>query len=235
MTPTLAVGRQRETLGRVDYEKHPERKYIFPGMWESWEPQKGRRRPLPDAAISSLGLVRTKTAVLIKLMQSGGVGLLAGSDSGASNNFTFPGQQQKIARLGLIFRIRQRSLASSQCQKCPAFLASGRRREHLHALDTGQGRQLCIATTPNASGYPRPSRLFHFALNESFWIRLFQVRFYSVHPARLGKTGRLGLTLLPVPLLNERCACCGSLDDECAGPDGTSCSSVLAGIRLANE
>jgi len=90
VTPTLAVGRQRESAARVDYEKHPERKYIFPGMWKSWDPQKGRR-PLPDEAISSLGLVHAKTAVLIKLMQSGGVGLLAGSDSGASNSFTFPG------------------------------------------------------------------------------------------------------------------------------------------------
>jgi len=36
-------------------------------------------------------LVHEKTTTLVKLMQSLGVGLLAGSDSGASNDFTFPG------------------------------------------------------------------------------------------------------------------------------------------------
>ena len=35
--------------------------------------------------------LRAATAALLRLMQSGDVGLLAGSDSGASNNFTFPG------------------------------------------------------------------------------------------------------------------------------------------------
>ena len=32
-----------------------------------------------------------KASAFVKLMQSSGAGLLAGSDSGASNNFTFPG------------------------------------------------------------------------------------------------------------------------------------------------
>jgi hypothetical protein len=31
----------------------------------------------------------------------------------------------------------------------------------------------------------------HLAVNEVFWIRLFQMRFYSVHPALLRKPGGL--------------------------------------------
>jgi imidazolonepropionase-like amidohydrolase len=91
VTPTLAVMRQLESVGRVDYEQHPERKYIFPGMWQTWNPKLGRRHPYTDDQLKQLKLVDEKTAVLVKLMQSLGVGLLAGSDSGASNNFTFPG------------------------------------------------------------------------------------------------------------------------------------------------
>jgi hypothetical protein len=35
VTPTLAAGRTNETIGRVDYEQYPDRKYIFPGMWNT--------------------------------------------------------------------------------------------------------------------------------------------------------------------------------------------------------
>jgi len=91
VTPTLAVMRQLESVGRVDYEQHPERKYIFPGMWQTWDPKVGLRHPYTDDQLKQLKLVDEKTAVLVKLMQSLGVGLLAGSDSGASNNFMFPG------------------------------------------------------------------------------------------------------------------------------------------------
>jgi imidazolonepropionase-like amidohydrolase len=60
-------------------------------MWQTWDPKLGRRHPYTDDQLKQLKLVDEKTAVLVKLMQSLGVGLLAGSDSGASNNFTFPG------------------------------------------------------------------------------------------------------------------------------------------------
>jgi imidazolonepropionase-like amidohydrolase len=41
--------------------------------------------------MKKLDLVREKTSTMIKLMQSGGVNLLAGSDSSATNPYTFPG------------------------------------------------------------------------------------------------------------------------------------------------
>jgi imidazolonepropionase-like amidohydrolase len=90
MTPTLAVLRQLQSMGRVDYEQHPQRKYIFPGIWRTWDPKEGRRRPFTADQLKQLDFANTKTAELLKLMQSGGAGLLAGSDSGASNNYTFP-------------------------------------------------------------------------------------------------------------------------------------------------
>jgi hypothetical protein len=90
VTPTLAVLRQLESMGRVDYQQHPQRKYIFPGIWRSWDPKEGLRRPFTDDQLKQMELPRAKTAEAIKLMHSGGAGLLAGSDSGASNNYAFP-------------------------------------------------------------------------------------------------------------------------------------------------
>jgi imidazolonepropionase-like amidohydrolase len=91
VTPTLAAGRGNESLGRVDYEQHQDRKYIFPGMWKTWDPKTGLRHPLREEQLEQLKLVDEKTAALVKLMQTRGVGLLAGSDSGASNSYRFPG------------------------------------------------------------------------------------------------------------------------------------------------
>jgi hypothetical protein len=92
VTPTLAAGRTNESLGRVDYEQHPDRKYIFPGMWKTWDPKTGMRHPLSEEQLEQAELVDEKTAALVKLMQTSGVGLLAGSDSGASNSYRFPGR-----------------------------------------------------------------------------------------------------------------------------------------------
>jgi imidazolonepropionase-like amidohydrolase len=91
VTPTLVVMRQLESVGRVDYEQHPERKYVFPGVWRTWDPKLGYRRPFTADQRQELELVDEKASAFVKLMQSSGVGVLAGSDSGASNNFTFPG------------------------------------------------------------------------------------------------------------------------------------------------
>lgn len=91
VTPTQAAIRGNESLGRVDYDQHPDRKYIFPGMWKTWNPATGLRHPLRDEQLEQLKLADAKTAALVKLMQTRGVGLLAGSDSGASNSYRFPG------------------------------------------------------------------------------------------------------------------------------------------------
>jgi imidazolonepropionase-like amidohydrolase len=92
VTPTLAAARTNESLGRVDYEQDPDRKYVFPGMWKTWDPRTGMRHPLSQEQLEQAKLVNAKTAALVKLMQTSGVGLLAGSDSGASNSYRFPGR-----------------------------------------------------------------------------------------------------------------------------------------------
>ena len=64
--------RANESLGRVDYEQHQNRKYIFPGMWKTWDPKTGLRHPLREEQLEQLKLVDEKTAALAKLMQTRG-------------------------------------------------------------------------------------------------------------------------------------------------------------------
>jgi imidazolonepropionase-like amidohydrolase len=61
-------------------------------MWKTWDPKTGLRHPLSEEQLEQAKLVNEKTAALVKLMQTSGVGMLAGSDSGASNSYRFPGR-----------------------------------------------------------------------------------------------------------------------------------------------
>ncbi|MBI4903651.1 MAG: amidohydrolase family protein [Acidobacteria bacterium] len=89
VTPTLVVTRRTSRLGREDFTADPRRKYVGPGIWKSWMPD-GRRKPPSESALSTLERVEKLNFDLVARMQKAGVGLLAGSDSGHSNNFTFP-------------------------------------------------------------------------------------------------------------------------------------------------
>jgi imidazolonepropionase-like amidohydrolase len=91
VTPTLAAAPLTQTAGHIDYDRDPRRRYIFPGIWRTWDPKSGGRAAFPEADQKLWERIREQSKVLLKMLQAGGVGLLAGSDSGASNNFTFPG------------------------------------------------------------------------------------------------------------------------------------------------
>src|ERR1700753_2174764 len=91
VTSTLGEILREESLGKVNYQQHPERKYVFPGMWQTWDPELGHRHPMKDEQRQQYAPVEEKAYAFIKLMQSAKVGLLAGSDSGATNSFSFPG------------------------------------------------------------------------------------------------------------------------------------------------
>jgi hypothetical protein len=45
VTPTLIVLKQLESIGRVDYSQHPQRKYLSSAFWRTWEPATGRGAP----------------------------------------------------------------------------------------------------------------------------------------------------------------------------------------------
>lgn len=89
--PTLAVQKLIASMDTTDYSNDPRRKYVFPVIWKSWDPAAGRRRPYSDAQRHNMDRAFEIDRTILPMMRDAGVGLIAGSDSGASNNFTFPG------------------------------------------------------------------------------------------------------------------------------------------------
>jgi len=83
--PTLTVAKRVATSGETDYERDPRRKYISPRMWASWQ---AGTRPSQKSAVQQLVL---KHDELIRLAREANVGLLGGTDAGASNPYVFPG------------------------------------------------------------------------------------------------------------------------------------------------
>jgi imidazolonepropionase-like amidohydrolase len=91
VTMTLTIAGRLLSLPADNHASHPLRKYMYPGIWETWDIESGRRkRPAADALRQRQELVRvTKEAVPV--FHRVGVNMLAGSDCGASNNFAWPG------------------------------------------------------------------------------------------------------------------------------------------------
>jgi len=91
VTPTLTVFRTLLTMGTTDYASDPRRRYIYPRIWASWNPESGRRRVPTEQVVRRAEEVAKRFSELLGLLRQAGVGLLAGSDTGASNNYVFPG------------------------------------------------------------------------------------------------------------------------------------------------
>jgi hypothetical protein len=92
VTPTMAVHtRLRIELGEVDFNSDPRQRYVFPGIWESWDPKLGRRKPSEDRLreLNAITIKRTQEALV--LAHKTGVPMLAGTDCGVDNNYMFPG------------------------------------------------------------------------------------------------------------------------------------------------
>lgn len=90
MTPTLDVAETLNGVGIRDYNTDPRRPYVPAAIWKSWQPD-GRRKPPTAEARKLYAEMNRRTIELIPRLRDAGVPLLAGSDSGHSNNFVFPG------------------------------------------------------------------------------------------------------------------------------------------------
>jgi imidazolonepropionase-like amidohydrolase len=86
VTPTLAVMHQIVSYSSTGYQPDPRRKYIGAGIWRTWD-----RPRLPEDMVRALEADFGVERKFLPVMQAGGVRLLAGSDSGANNFFTYPG------------------------------------------------------------------------------------------------------------------------------------------------
>ncbi|MEO2050139.1 MAG: amidohydrolase family protein [Allomuricauda sp.] len=91
VVPTLHIGKTLSYLDEVDHTKDPFLQYMGKGMIETYE---GRIRSAMNAseeARKSRKELDTFFGQLAKSLDNAGVQLLAGSDSGAFNSYTYPG------------------------------------------------------------------------------------------------------------------------------------------------
>src|SRR5262249_44869682 len=91
VTPTILVGEAGNTIGARRWDTDPRRTYIPPQMWKSWDPAAGRRKALTEASRVLRGELQRKAVAQIPRLRDAGIGLLAGTDTGFSNNYVFPG------------------------------------------------------------------------------------------------------------------------------------------------
>jgi hypothetical protein len=89
--PTLAVYALGLENGIRDYETDPRKRFVFPGIWATWDPKLGFRNPLQGRALElrRISVKRWQEATLAA--HKAGVPMILGTDCGANNNYVFPG------------------------------------------------------------------------------------------------------------------------------------------------
>ena len=93
VTPTLTVmKRVREELGTKDFSTDPRQRFVFPAVWESWDPKTGGRKPVSDPHLREMLALTIKHATeAVMAAHKAGVPMLAGTDCGVDNAYMFPG------------------------------------------------------------------------------------------------------------------------------------------------
>ncbi|OGX90324.1 hypothetical protein BEN49_07115 [Hymenobacter coccineus] len=99
--PTLAIGKTLAELPDNDHARDSLRAYIDPKIQATYARRLASARQQPAAARAFTQKLEAKFMTLVPQMQAAGVVLLAGSDSGAFNSFTYPGAslQDELALL----------------------------------------------------------------------------------------------------------------------------------------
>lgn len=89
--PTLAIGKTLAELAENDHAHDTLRAYIDPRIQRTYLRRLASARQQPPAARAFTHKLEAKFMTLIPQMQAAGVTILAGSDSGPFNSFTYPG------------------------------------------------------------------------------------------------------------------------------------------------
>ncbi|WP_273567299.1 amidohydrolase family protein [Maribacter halichondriae] len=91
VVPTLHIGKTLSYLDEVDHSKDDYLIYMTPGIIETYQGRINRAKNASEKAVADRKALGTFFGKLSKSLNDAGVGLLAGSDSGAYNSFTYPG------------------------------------------------------------------------------------------------------------------------------------------------
>ena len=89
--PTLHIGETLSFLDEVDHSTDPYLKYMGPGIQKTYQGRINSALNSSDEAKNNRKELQRFFAELAKKMNDAGVSLLAGSDSGAFNSYTYPG------------------------------------------------------------------------------------------------------------------------------------------------
>lgn len=107
VVPTLHIGKTLSHLDEVDHSKDEYLKYINNGIIKTYEGRINRAKQSSEKAIADRKKIDSFSGRLTKSLNDAGVSLLAGSDSGAYNSYTYPGislhkELQEMVANGLI-------------------------------------------------------------------------------------------------------------------------------------
>ncbi|MDB4292207.1 amidohydrolase family protein [Maribacter sp.] len=91
VVPTLHIGKTLSYLDEMDHSKDPYLKYMSTGIITTYEGRVNRALESSEKAIADRKALDSFFGELTKSLDDAGVGLLAGSDSGAYNSYTYPG------------------------------------------------------------------------------------------------------------------------------------------------
>jgi hypothetical protein len=92
ITPPLLVQRRvRVEIAERDFENDTRKRYFARAIWDSWNSKAGLRKPLAPEHVAVWKRALQETAARTLELQRAGIPLLAGSDSGVSNNYILPG------------------------------------------------------------------------------------------------------------------------------------------------
>jgi imidazolonepropionase-like amidohydrolase len=92
VTPTLTVSiRVSQELGVRDFDGDDRKRFVFPAIWESWDPKLGRRKPAASEARESIAEQQKRYQKAMIAAHKAGVPMLAGTDCGVNNNYVIPG------------------------------------------------------------------------------------------------------------------------------------------------
>ena len=91
VVPTLHIGKVLSYLDEVDHSQDDYLKYISPSLQKTYDGRIQRALKASEKARQDRKDLDTFFGQLAKSLNDAGVGLLAGSDSGAYNSYTYPG------------------------------------------------------------------------------------------------------------------------------------------------
>ena len=106
VTPTLSIYAHTLEHGVRDYDLDEHKRFFFPGIWRSWDPKVGTRKPFEGRALTlrQAAVKHWEQAALAAF--KAGVPMMLGTDCGANNDHQMPGwstheELQALVKIGL--------------------------------------------------------------------------------------------------------------------------------------